>query len=83
MKYIIYELVKPSLLKEVEPDGYHYKTTYKQVLEKLDVGWIEAEHPSLESAMNEVYTNKEKLKQKTLTILPVLSIDWEGEISEL
>lgn len=38
MKYIIYKLVQPSHLKEIE-NGYSYyqKTVYRDVLEKYEI----------------------------------------------
>ena len=68
MKYIIYEMVKPSHLKEIEPDGYYQKTIYRDVLQKLDVSGVEEEHLTLESAISEIHNKKEKLKHSYTTI---------------
>lgn len=74
-------MVQPSHLKEIEPDGYHQKTIYRDVLQKLDVWDVEEEHVTMESAISEINTKKEQLKHLRLTILPVLSISWDGEVS--
>jgi hypothetical protein len=81
MKYIIYEMVQPSHLKEIEPDGYYQKTIYRDVLQKLDVSDVEEEHSTMESAIAEIHNKKEQLKHLRLTIIPVLSISWDGEVS--
>jgi len=81
MKYIIYELIQPSHLKESVQDGYYIKTVYRNVLEELDVPKVESKHDSMESALSEINSNKELLKHLTLTVLPILSINWEGDIT--
>lgn len=73
-------MVQPSHLKEIETDGYHPKTIYRDVLQKLDVSGVEEEHSSMESAVAEIHKQKDKLKHFNLTILPVLSIYWDGEV---
>jgi hypothetical protein len=80
MKYIIYELVRPSHLKEIKEDGYYQKTVYRKVLQKLDMNGIEATHQTIESAIAEITTKKDMLKHLTLTVLPVLEISWDGDI---
>jgi len=81
MKYTIYEMIQPSHLKEIEPDGYYQKTIYRDVLQKLDVTGVEAEHTTMESAVAEINNKKDLLKHMNLTIIPVLSISWDGEVS--
>lgn len=78
MKYTIYELIQPSHLKEVENEGYYINTIHRDVLQKLDVHDIESEHDTMESAANEIRKHSDKLKHKTLTVLPIFTIDWEG-----
>jgi len=80
MKYIIYEMVQPSHLKEIEPDGYHQKTIYRDVLQKLDVPQVEEEHATMEDAVAEIHNKKDFLKHLTLTIIPVFTINWDGEV---
>ena len=74
-------MIQPSFLKEVERDGYDLKTTYRDVLQELDVRGVEAEHSTMESAVAEILDKKELLKSLKLTILPVFNIHWDGEIS--
>ena len=81
MKYIIYEMIQPSHLKEIEHDGYYQKTIYRDVLQKLDVSGVEEEHSTMESAIAEIHNKKDLLKHLQLTIIPVLSISWDGEVS--
>lgn len=81
MKYVIYKMINPSHLKEVEQEGYGYtKTIYRSVLEKLDIPHVEETHTSIESAMAEITAKKNELKHLTLTIIPVIEITWDGEI---
>ena len=37
MKYQIFELVGPSILKKYEPDGYYMKSTQGLVLQDVDI----------------------------------------------
>lgn len=82
MKYIIYVMVQPSHLKEVGTDGYYLKTTYRDVLERLDVNGVNEEHPTMESAIEEIRNKQDKLSNLDLTILPVIKISWDGKIKE-
>lgn len=81
MKYVIYELVQPSHLKEIEEDGYHLKTVYRNVLQKLDIPRVESEHLSMQSAVAEITDKKDLLRHLELTVIPVFSISWNGEIN--
>jgi len=82
MKYIIYEMVSPEHLQKTIQEGYgSVKTLYRNVLERIDVSGVESEHETLEMAMAEIVSKKDKLKQMELTILPFISVDWDGEIS--
>ena len=75
MRYIIYELTK-----SIEPRVEYKDYLYTEVLERLDAFPIEEEHLTMESAIETIEKNKERLKHKRLTILPIYNIDWEGEI---
>lgn len=81
MNYIIYELTRPNILQKIVPDGYYTKELIRNVLEELDEPFIESQHESYDLAMAEIVKHKDKLKFKTMTILPIISIDYEGEIS--
>lgn len=80
MVYIIYEIVFPEHLKNIERDGYYTKTEYRGVLVELDKNGVDTRHPSFESAVQEIQQKKEKLKNLKLTILPILQIGWDGEV---
>lgn len=80
MKYIIYEIVQPSHLKEIDNDDYFPKIVNRSVLQKLDVYDVEKEHSSMESAMLEIENKKKLLKNLTLTVIPVISISYDGQI---
>lgn len=82
MKYIIHELVQPSHLKEIKEDGYYNKTVYRQVLERLDISGVEEVHDSIELAYAEIVSKKELLKHLKLTIIPIISIGWDLEITD-
>jgi predicted transcriptional regulator len=80
MKYTIYQLIQPDHLREIKHTGRYTETIYREVLEELDIDGVEAEHQTLEMAMSEIVSYKNKLKNLKLTILPVVQINWEGEI---
>lgn len=80
MIYTIYVMIQPSHLKEIETDGYYPKTIYRYVLEKLDVSGVDEEHPTMESAVTEIQNKKDLLKHLKLTIIPIISISWDGEV---
>lgn len=80
MKYVIYEMVCPSHLKEIENDGYYPKTIYREVLQELDLVGIGKEHKTMEGAINEITNKKDALKHMKLTVLPVFEISWDGEL---
>lgn len=82
MKYVIYEMVQPSHLKEIKQEGYGYtKTIHRNVLEEIDYPNIESRHDSFESAVSEITKNAEKLKCLELTIIPIVRVSWDAEIS--
>lgn len=82
MKYVIYEMIQLDHLRDFVNEGYGYKKTiYRDVLEKLDVDKVQSEHLTVESAIEEIQKNKDRLKSLRLTILPVISISWDGEVS--
>lgn len=80
MRYIIYEMVQPDCLKDVKENEYYGGIIHRHVLEKIDEPRMEAEHPTMEAAMYEIQLNKERLKHKQLTIIPVINVGWDGEV---
>ena len=79
MAYTIFELNSIPILTEVEEEGY-YSSKYNNFTLKELKGNIKSEHNTHEEAEEEIISNKEHLKHKTLVILPTYSINWEGEI---
>jgi|GEM_PF-3234736 len=85
MKYIIYQLVQPKhlkiIVKIIDEQGYYDKVVYRDVLEELDVPNVESEHNTMESAIEEIKNKCSKLENMRLTILPILSISYDGIVS--
>lgn len=81
MEYIIYELVSPEQLTKVEFDGYYARTISRSVLSKLDVSGVNPQHDTMESAISEIKEKSVFLKFRNLTILPVITVKWDGEVS--
>lgn len=79
MKYKIYCLEAPDHLKSVEPDGYYMKTRYRHVLidvdDEVDI-FQTNEFDSMETALQFIEDNKEKLKGQKLTILPIVEVPY-------
>lgn len=82
MKYIIYELVDPEVLRYIDNEGYHPISCRRTVLEKLDVHGVNEIHDSIEAAFAEIEANSDKLKYKELTVLPRIYIDYSGTIQQ-
>lgn len=83
MGYKIYELVTPEHLQSVEQDGYYLKTISRYVLEELDInifGSVDNNYDTVIDAVKAIEKNKEKLKGKELTVVPVINVDYEGHI---
>ena len=82
MKFQIFELVEPPILKKHEPDGYHMKSIQGIILQDVDINryGFEEIHDSVDSAINEIEKYSDDLKSKTLTIIPIITIDYDGEV---
>ncbi len=80
MKYVIYKLVEPNFLQELEADGYYTRTIKRSVLEPINIFGIETEHYSVEAAYAEIQNNSKKLTNLDLTVIPVISVGWDGEV---
>jgi len=81
MKYIIYQMIYPDVLQKTVMDGYYLKDLERCVLQTLNESFVSEEHDSFESAVEEIKKNAEKLKSMSLTILPVINVNYEGKIS--
>jgi len=82
MKYVIYELVEPDMIKRIDDSGYHLRMVNRTVLEQLDVSGVNEFHDSFEAALAEIEANSDKLKYKELTIIPRIYIDYSGTIQK-
>ena len=82
MNYQIFELVEPSILHKYEPDGYHMKSIQGIILQNVDINryGFEEIHDSIDLAINEIEKYSDDLKSKTLTIIPIINIDYDGEV---
>lgn len=80
MKYIIYELVNPEHLQRLSHEGYRPAVVERTILEKLSLSGVEEEHDTMEAALAEIAGKADDLKNLELTIIPVISINWDGEI---
>jgi hypothetical protein len=52
----------------------------RSVLEELNIPEVESNHDNFESAIAEIYLKKDKLKNLQLTVIPIITINWDGEI---
>lgn len=82
MKFQIFELIELPILKKYEPDGYYTKSTQGIVLQDVSIDryGFEEKHESIESAMNEIEKYSDDLKSKTLTIIPIIQINYNSEV---
>lgn len=78
MKYKIYTMVKPEHLQKTVPDGYYMRDVVRCVLEEVDEFYHE--YDSIEDAMMGIRENAINLKHHELTILPVININFNGEV---
>ena len=83
MKYQIFELVGPEVLHKYEPNGYHMKSIQGIVLQSVNIDRFSfnESHDSIESAVAEIEKYSEDLKGSALTIIPIININYMGEIT--
>lgn len=82
MKYKVYELVKPEMLKRIEHEGYDKVTKELITLEEVTYSsGLDYSYNSELEAMTDIRDNKDRLKHKDLVIMPIVSVNWNGEIS--
>lgn len=81
MKYVIYELIVIDHLHGSKNEGYGRASIIDRlVLEEVDEIGVESKHSTSESAMAEIVSKNNKLKGRKLTVMPIISINWDGEI---
>ena len=76
MKYKIYSLEYPEHLQTTE---YRSESISRAVLQNVNVGW-ENEFKTIEDAYKHIYDNSEQLSGYELCILPVMKIDYDGNL---
>jgi hypothetical protein len=82
MRYKIYEMVKPLHIQKSEPDGYQLKHIDRMALEVPEYHTrLNNDYNNIEDAEKAIIENKECVKMKDLCVLPVFSIDWNGDIT--
>lgn len=75
-------MIQPEHLQKVVREGYgETKTVHRNVLEEIDFPCVESQHNTMGSAIEEISRNSEKLKHCQLTIIPVISVSWDGSVS--
>lgn len=82
MKYQIYKLINPRILREDDDSGYEHKYINRTVLEEISDYSINDTHNSIEACIEEIKLNSEKLKNSTLTIIPIIGLNYFGDIIE-
>lgn len=78
MTYKIYKLIGKS---KTVPDGYNMTTIERYKLEEISEWGMDNNYDTAEAAYADIVKNKDNLKSKTLTILPIVNINWDGEVS--
>ena len=82
MKYKIYKIVSPSLLRRFDDGNYFHSIVNRYVLEEVDITGVTDEHPTFDSAVKELEEKAKlfRMEGKKLTILPIIEIDYQGNI---
>ena len=75
--YRIYELEEKRKVSNTIGRDYEY---YHKLLSLNLPHYMEDTYPTMEAAENFVKENPDIFKHKTLTILPVMRLSWEGEL---
>ena len=77
MKYKIFELVKTGHTSE-----YDYCNFYRWALEYIDYnGLSENEYIHMNEAIDAIKESSESLTHKKIAIIPVININYKGELS--
>jgi len=82
MRYKIYELTQPKVLSEIDTSDYSPREVKKTVLNEVRTTYgFNDEHSTIGDAYDEIERCKESLKHMILTIIPIISVHWDGEIN--
>lgn len=80
MKYRIYSLEYPDHLKEISHDGMGLKTISRAVIEHVTLNHT-GEYQKPEDAIADIKRNAEQLKHHEFILLPIISVDDNGNVS--
>lgn len=81
MTYKIFEL---DTKVTTTPDGYYVTQEYTHKLKDVTVqaGYFQTEHKTEESAREEIKHHSHQLTNKTLTIIPIIHVQYDGAVVE-
>ena len=77
MIYKIYELIGKS---KTVPDGYNMTTITHYKLEEVIEWDMKNKYASFEEAHADLIKKRSDFKNRTLTILPIIDINYDGDI---
>ena len=80
MKFKIYQLAEPEILEIINKSGYELGVNQLMALEDFHNYDLDNSYDSFESAKEAIEKNAKNLKHKTLIVLPVFNISYNGEI---
>lgn len=78
MRYEILEIVEPKQLEKKESVGYSTINVKRSVLQSVSIYGIVSFHNTMDEAISEIKEHGDVFKNKTLTILPIISFDING-----
>ena len=80
MIYKIYQIIKPENIQEMVRTDFDLHISERIVLEKCYSTTLYDSYETMQDAENDIVKNKQEFKGKDLCILPVVSIESDGEI---
>lgn len=78
MKYVIHRLVSPQSIQRTEVISMSKMVTSRIAMEILNLQGINSVHDTMEDAIFEIEKHSMGLKNMSLTIIPVIWIDENG-----
>ena len=79
MKYKIYSITSPLVLKNICGDGYHPSITYDHALAEAD--GFEDTYDSIEDAFSDIKEMGPQFPGMNFTIIPFILLDYNGKIT--
>jgi histidinol phosphatase-like PHP family hydrolase len=80
MKYRIMEIVEPNQLEKKVQEGSHTYHIKRSLFQPVSIYGVVSFHNTMEDAEREIVNNTSVLKGLNITIIPVISIDINGNI---